>query len=78
MVIRRIGVFTHNPWHVPDCGPRLTYLLPGGEPVDCADPLERAVADIRSGALVAVKGLGGFHIMADALNTGALERLRGP
>ena len=25
---------------------------------------------------MAVKGLGGFHIMADALNTGALERLR--
>lgn len=59
------------------CGPRLTYLGRDGESVDCTDPLGRAVADIRGGALVAVKGLGGFHIMVDALNTRALERLRG-
>ncbi len=68
--------FHAQPLACPDCGPRLSYILPGGKPVDCADPLERAVEDIRSGALVAVKGLGGFHIMADALNIEALERLR--
>jgi hydrogenase maturation protein HypF len=68
--------FHAQPLACPRCGPQLSYLLRNGVPVDCEDPLDRAVADIRSGALVAVKGLGGFHVMADAHNIEALERLR--
>jgi len=68
--------FHAQPLACPRCGPKLSYLLQDGAPVGCDTPLDRAVADIRSGALVAVKGLGGFHIMADAHNIEALERLR--
>lgn len=58
------------------CGPQLSYLALDGACSECGDPLGRAVDDLRTGALVAVKGLGGFHIMADARNVGSLERLR--
>ncbi len=68
--------FHAQPLACPRCGPQLSYLGEGGDPVECSDPLGRAVTDIRSGALLAVKGLGGFHVMADAFNIGALERLR--
>ena len=68
--------FHAQPLACPCCGPQLRYLLPGGASFDGADPLGRAVADIRAGEIVAVKGLGGFHIMADAFNIAALERLR--
>ena len=64
--------FHAQPLACPCCGPQLTYLGREGAPVDCSDLLGRAVADIRAGEIVAVKGLGGFHIMADAYNTGTL------
>jgi len=68
--------FHAQPLACARCGPQLTYLLQSGEAVDCPDPLARAVEDILAGAIVAVKGLGGFHLIADARNRKALERLR--
>lgn len=68
--------FHAQPLACPECGPRLAYLDHTGNPVDCADVLQRAADDIRSGAVAAVKGLGGFHVMADARSTSAIARLR--
>ncbi|MCC8181589.1 MAG: acylphosphatase, partial [Clostridiales bacterium] len=45
----------------PDCGPTLTFSLPGGAP-STDDPIGQASALLRDGKIVAVKGLGGFHL----------------
>ena len=58
-----------------DCGPRLTLSDAGG-PVP-GDPLTAAAALLRSGAIVAVKGLGGYHLAVDAADEAAVARLRG-
>jgi hydrogenase maturation protein HypF len=46
------------------CGPRLSL------------PLEEAVTLLRNGAILAVKGLGGYHLACDAANEDAVGRLR--
>jgi hydrogenase maturation protein HypF len=68
--------FHAQPLACPACGPRLAYCDRSGDSVDCANVLQRAADDIRSGAIVALKGLGGFHVMADARSTAAIARLR--
>jgi hydrogenase maturation protein HypF len=59
------------------CGPRLELWDPGGSsPLAGAAALEQAVIALRAGLVVAVKGLGGFHLMASATNSVPLRRLR--
>ncbi len=45
----------------PDCGPSLTFSLPGEAP-STDDPIGQATALLQAGKIVAVKGLGGFHL----------------
>jgi hydrogenase maturation protein HypF len=59
-----------------DCGPRLELWDAHGQPVLCSDPVDEAAAQLRSGAVVAVKGLGGFHLAVDATDIEAVRRLR--
>lgn len=58
------------------CGPQLELWDSQGQKVECSDPLAQAVARLRRGEIVAVKGLGGFHLAADATNSTAVELLR--
>ncbi|MFD9125252.1 carbamoyltransferase HypF [Kitasatospora sp. NPDC059571] len=58
------------------CGPRLTLELTGGERADGADALDRARAALAGGALLAVKGIGGYHLACDAANPAAVAELR--
>lgn len=58
------------------CGPRLKLLKPSGEEVPCNDPLAEASALIDEGAIVAVKGVGGFHVAALATDDGVVTELR--
>jgi hydrogenase maturation protein HypF len=69
--------FHAEPNACPECGPRLALWDAGGAVVArVGEALARAVAAVREGAIVAVKGIGGFHLFADACNEAAVARLR--
>jgi hydrogenase maturation protein HypF len=64
-----------QPIACPECGPRLTLLSFAGIPL-VGDPLAGAIALLQAGKIVAIKGLGGYHLAVDAENDGAVTRLR--
>jgi hydrogenase maturation protein HypF len=59
-----------------NCGPRLVIWDMEVNAPGCADPILKAVAILSAGNILAVKGLGGFHLAVDAMNQAAVERLR--
>jgi len=59
-----------------DCGPQVQLLDDNGARVDIAEPIREAARLLESGAIVAIKGLGGFHLACDATNDAAVDRLR--
>lgn len=69
--------FHAQPIACPDCGPRLQLLDTAGHQIALGDEaLECSVAVIRSGQILALKGLGGFQLIVDATNAEAVARLR--
>ncbi|GAB2635032.1 carbamoyltransferase HypF [Prescottella soli] len=60
----------------PDCGPRIHAETDGGR-IDGDDAvLERVQREIAAGGIVAIKGIGGFHLACDATDPDAVRRLR--
>jgi hydrogenase maturation protein HypF len=59
-----------------DCGPQVELWNARGQLVSASDPLGEAAALLRDGSVLAVKGLGGFHLAVDATNPNAVEQLR--
>jgi hydrogenase maturation protein HypF len=55
----------------PVCGPRLWL-----EPATAGDPIAAAAQLLAAGKIVAIRGLGGFHLAVDATNEAAVARLR--
>jgi hydrogenase maturation protein HypF len=58
------------------CGPNAVLRAPDGREVPCRDPVLEAACRLAEGQILAVKGLGGFHLAVDARNPDAVERLR--
>jgi hydrogenase maturation protein HypF len=71
--------FHAEPNACPSCGPRVWLAGAQGRPINPApgaDAIERTAALIRQGLIVAIKGIGGFHLACDATNDEAVTRLR--
>jgi hydrogenase maturation protein HypF len=67
--------FHAQPVACPACGPRLRLIDREGRDVP-GDPVERAGALLRDGIVLAVKGLGGYHLAVDARDEPAAAALR--
>jgi hydrogenase maturation protein HypF len=59
-----------------DCGPQLQFWDREGQLLQNEDPILAAVSALKAGQIVAIKGLGGFHLAADGTNAGAVNLLR--
>ncbi|MBC2709844.1 MAG: carbamoyltransferase HypF [Desulfosarcina sp.] len=68
--------FHAQPNACPVCGPRVTLCDSHGHLIDTDDPIADTARRIKEGRIVAVKGLGGFHLAVDATNADAVTRLR--
>lgn len=70
--------FHAQPIACPACGPKveLKIVNPLYKGIDFNDPIRGAIDLLKNGAILAIKGLGGFHIACDARNEGAVELLR--
>jgi len=58
-----------------DCGPQLTFLDNKGLEIE-GDSIALAVEMLKTGKIIALKGLGGFHLMCDATSDNAVAELR--
>jgi len=67
--------FHAQPNACPECGPRLTLVDPTGRPLS-GDPLLETRRLLAAGGIVAIKGVGGFHLACDATSDAAVGRLR--
>lgn len=59
----------------PNCGPQLWFTGPDGK-LAPGDPIESALRILSSGGIIAVKGIGGYHLACDAFCDPAVNRLR--
>ncbi len=66
--------FHAQPIACPACGPRVWYEADGAEVFE--DPIVAAVDALKTGKVLAIKGLGGFHLCCDATDAKAVELLR--
>lgn len=69
--------FHAEPVACPACGPHLGFVQGNGTPVAGDDAALAAAVDVlRRGEVLAVRGIGGYHLMCDARRESAVRRLR--
>jgi hydrogenase maturation protein HypF len=67
--------FHAQPNACPACGPQLSWYAGDARQL-AGDPLTECARLLRAGAIVAVKGLGGYQLAVDATNSAAVQELR--
>ncbi|WP_027716221.1 carbamoyltransferase HypF [Desulfuromonas sp. TF] len=68
--------FHAQPNACPECGPRLSLLDKKGRRMSAEDPIAATAELLRRGKIVAIKGIGGYHLAVDAMNDDAVRKLR--
>ncbi len=68
--------FHAQPNACPVCGPQVVLRDREQKRIETRNPLEMTISFLKAGHVVAVKGLGGFHLVVDAENETAVETLR--
>ncbi|NNG46063.1 MAG: carbamoyltransferase HypF, partial [Deltaproteobacteria bacterium] len=68
--------FHAEPNACPACGPLLALRGDDGRTLDTDNPVGYVADALRSGKIAAIRGLGGFHLAADATNNEAVRMLR--
>jgi hydrogenase maturation protein HypF len=68
--------FHAQPVCCPICGPQLKLLDCKGKEIVAQSAIREAVRLLKEGSILAVKGVGGFHLMCDAENQKAVAKLR--
>lgn len=68
--------FHAQPNACPACGPKVELRDRAGQLLETPDPFAAAAERLRAGFLLAVKGLGGYHLACDARNETAVATLR--
>jgi hydrogenase maturation protein HypF len=68
--------FHAQPVCCPQCGPRLSLVDEHGHALEHGDPVAAARALIRDGKIIAIKGIGGFHLACRPDQSEVVSRLR--
>jgi len=68
--------FHAQPVACPVCGPQIWFEAGGKKLAEKEDALQTARRWLAEGKILAVKGLGGFHLVCDAANAAAVQTLR--
>jgi len=68
--------FHAQPNACPDCGPHVQLHDSDGSIISIDNPIQETVKRIHNGKIIAIKGLGGFHLAVDANNSKSVKKLR--
>ena len=68
--------FHAQPNACPVCGPKISILINNGEELPLDNNIEFIKEVLRNGKIIALKGLGGFHLVCNGLNSNSINTLR--
>jgi hydrogenase maturation protein HypF len=65
-----------QPIACPKCGPKVRLLDGSGGEIDSVNPIAESIRLLKAGSIIAIKGIGGYHLACDARNERAVTTLR--
>lgn len=65
-----------QPIACPKCGPKVELLNSEGQKLEVDNPIYETIKMLKAGNVIAVKGIGGYHLCCDASNEKAIAILR--
>ena len=68
--------FHAQPNCCPNCGPKYQLLNSKGEKIECESPIEQTKQLLKEGNIIAIKGIGGYHLVCNAQDENAITTLR--